>query len=112
MIDIFDVSLPEGKSYALAIEDGGSFSVVNGTTFGSGTINADITELATFTVIFADAATGPCEPSCMAQPDAVCCTQCGSCVGAAMCQPVCDAPFQWDCEVGCCFDYEAVMCVE
>jgi len=58
-----------------------------------------------------DAASGACDPTCMAQSGAVCCTTCG-CGGAAVkCAPVCDAPAKWDCEMSCCFDYTNKTCV-
>jgi hypothetical protein len=56
-----------------------------------------------------DAATSPCDPSCMAQAGAVCCTECG-CSGTVQCPPVCDDPFQWDCEMRCCFSYTTYKC--
>ena len=50
-----------------------------------------------------------CDPTCMAQPGAVCCTQC-ACTGTVKCTPVCDPPYQWDCEMRCCFDYDSKGC--
>lgn len=108
VIDVFDVSLPTGKTYALAKANGASWTVVAGTTFGSGTIEADVSELDTFAVVFVDS--GPCDAGCMAQAGAVCCTGCG-CMGTVKCMPQCEAPLQWDCEIGCCFDYDALKCV-
>jgi hypothetical protein len=55
-------------------------------------------------------ASGACDPTCMAQSGAVCCTACG-CTGAVKCKPVCDSPAKWDCEMGCCFDYTAKKCI-
>ena len=52
--------------------------------------------------------TGDCDPSCMAAPDAVCCTSCGC--GSGDCTPVCNSPYVWDCEVQCCFDYDLLEC--
>jgi hypothetical protein len=52
--------------------------------------------------------TGDCDPSCMAAPDATCCTTCGC--GSGDCTPVCNGNYQWDCEVGCCFDYDLLEC--
>jgi hypothetical protein len=57
----------------------------------------------------ADAAAGACDPTCMAQAGAVCCTSCG-CKGTVKCTPVCDSPTKWDCEMRCCFDYSALKC--
>lgn len=107
VIDIFDVSLPMGKDYALAKQTGATWTVVPGTTLGSGTINADISALDTFSVIFVDS--GPCDAGCMAAPGAVCCTGCG-CMGEVKCMPECAAPYEWDCELACCYDYTAHAC--
>lgn len=52
--------------------------------------------------------TGDCDPSCMASPDAVCCTSCGC--GPSDCLPVCSGNYTWDCEVQCCFDYDLLQC--
>lgn len=51
---------------------------------------------------------GECDPSCMAAPDAVCCTECGC--AASDCRPTCASPYEWDCEVQCCFDYDLLQC--
>lgn len=107
VIDIHDVTLPTGKAYALGKQTGSTWAVVPGTTLGSGTINASISALGTFAVIFVDS--GPCDASCMSAPGAVCCTACG-CTGEVKCMPDCAAPFQWDCELGCCYDYTAHVC--
>jgi hypothetical protein len=48
-----------------------------------------------------DSNTSACSASCMAQLGAVCCTQC-ACTAAVKCKPVCDSPYLWDCELGCC----------
>lgn len=53
--------------------------------------------------------TGQCDPGCMAQSGAVCCTTCG-CDGTVKCTPVCDSPTKWDCEMRCCFDYSEMKC--
>jgi hypothetical protein len=53
---------------------------------------------------------GLCDPTCLAMPGAMCCTMCG-CEAAVRCTPVCPSPSRWDCEVGCCFDYELLRCV-
>ena len=107
VIDILDVSLPTGKAYALAKKTGETWTVMPETTFGSGTINADILALGTFAVIFVDS--GPCDATCMSAPGAVCCTACG-CTGDVKCMPECASPYQWDCELGCCYDYTAHVC--
>lgn len=54
---------------------------------------------------------GMCEGACLEQSGAVCCTQCG-CDAAILCQPVCPEGFLWDCEIGCCFDYDTLACDE
>lgn len=51
-----------------------------------------------------------CDPTCMAQSGAVCCTTCG-CGGPVQCKPVCDSPAKWDCEMRCCFDYTSKTCI-
>jgi len=51
-----------------------------------------------------------CDPTCMAQSGAVCCEDCG-CGGATVrCTRVCESPYQWDCEMGCCFNYTNFTC--
>jgi len=50
-----------------------------------------------------------CDPTCMAMSGAVCCLECG-CTAAVRCTPVCELPLMWDCEIGCCFDYETHVC--
>ena len=57
----------------------------------------------------ASSSSGQCDPTCMAQAGAVCCTSCG-CDGTVKCIPVCDSPYQWDCEMRCCFDYSGKGC--
>jgi len=52
---------------------------------------------------------GVCDPTCMAQSGAVCCTGCG-CSGSVKCTPVCESPTKWDCEMRCCFDYGGKAC--
>lgn len=56
-----------------------------------------------------DTAAGVCDPTCMAQAGAVCCTACG-CTGTVKCTPVCESPYKWDCEMRCCFDYSGKGC--
>lgn len=56
-----------------------------------------------------DAALGQCDPTCMAQAGAVCCRECG-CTGTVRCYPEC-GDFTWDCEMGCCYDYQTHQCV-
>ncbi len=53
----------------------------------------------------------PCDLECMSQPDAFCCTGCG-CEAEVQCEPVCDSPYVWDCEIECCFDRDIYECVE
>ena len=58
-----------------------------------------------------DASTsGNCDTTCMGQSGAVCCETCG-CNGATVrCTPACESPYQWDCEMGCCFEYTTYTC--
>ena len=53
---------------------------------------------------------GTCDPSCLAMSEAFCCTECGCGGASGACAPVCAAPFMWDCEIGCCFDYDTFEC--
>ncbi len=54
--------------------------------------------------------TGLCDATCMQQAGAVCCETCG-CSGATVrCEPQCESPYQWDCEMGCCFEYTNYTC--
>jgi hypothetical protein len=55
-------------------------------------------------------APGSCSPSCLSAPGAVCCQACG-CSGSPRCDPVCPAPFMWDCELTCCFNYTTFECL-
>ena len=52
---------------------------------------------------------GECSGACLEQSGAVCCTTCG-CQGEILCEPVCGSGFLWDCEIGCCFDYDTFEC--
>ncbi len=55
-------------------------------------------------------AQGTCDPACLEGAGAMCCTDCG-CGGATVrCEPRCESPFMWDCEIGCCFDYTTYEC--
>jgi hypothetical protein len=74
---------------------------------GSGTLQASVSTLASFSVIFVPA--GPCADSCMGQAGAVCCTACG-CSAPVACAPVCGSGTMWDCEMQCCFDSTALKC--
>lgn len=50
-----------------------------------------------------------CDPSCLSETMGVCCTTCG-CDAEVVCRPVCGSGYTWDCEIQCCFDYEAQTC--
>lgn len=52
---------------------------------------------------------GTCDETCLAQEGAVCCTSCG-CDGAVACRPRCGSGYTWDCEIGCCFNYDSLEC--
>jgi len=51
--------------------------------------------------ITVDASSSVCDPTCMAQSGAVCCTKCG-CDGTVKCMPVCPDS-TWDCEMERCY---------
>jgi hypothetical protein len=101
------VTVPSGKKAVLAVQDGASWTEAPGSAEGSGSVEAPLSLLGTFSAIFVDE--GPCDAACMAQAGAVCCTTCG-CMGAVQCAPQCPTATPWDCEVGCCFDYTVLMC--
>ena len=50
-----------------------------------------------------------CDTECLNQSGAMCCTMCG-CEAEIRCDPVCNEPYRWDCEVGCCFNYDDFTC--
>lgn len=53
---------------------------------------------------------GTCDPTCLEASGAYCCTTCGCSGSGPRCDPRCDAPYEWDCEIGCCFDYDTFEC--
>lgn len=108
-IIIDSAGVPQGKKAALAVKEGTGFSAVQGSVALMGAVQAQVSTLATYSAIVVDE--GPCDGTCMAQAGAVCCTMCG-CQGAVTCMPVCTSPAKWDCEVGCCFDYDKLMCAD
>ena len=57
----------------------------------------------------APASSGECSNECLQQSGAMCCKTCG-CEAEVRCDPVCNAPFQWDCEIGCCFSSDTFEC--
>lgn len=57
-------------------------------------------------------AAGQCDPGCLDLPGAFCCTTCGCGGTSGACEPECSTPYIWDCELGCCFDYDALTCAE
>ena len=50
---------------------------------------------------------GSCDPVCLSN-GGTCCLSCGC--SADDCTPVCPDGFSWDCEQGCCFDFETFEC--
>ena len=56
-----------------------------------------------------DAGELSCDPSCLSQPGAQCCTE-ASCPAEIACYPVCSSGYQWDVEILCCFDYDTFEC--
>jgi len=109
-IELTGVSVPVGMALAIAQEIDGEWSVLVGSEGQSGGVVSPLTKLGSFAAVLVDA--GPaslCDESCMSQPDAECCTGCG-CGGSGSCTPVCGEPFVWDCELACCFDYDALVC--
>ena len=58
-----------------------------------------------------DVTSGACEPSCMNQSMAECCTSCG-CDAEVQCYPICDSGFLWDCEIQCCYSYDLNCCYD
>lgn len=105
------VTVPAGKVLVAASRAGSAWVEIPGSVVGSGIVEAPIAALASFSLILVDeAVAGPCDETCMAQAGAECCTACG-CQAPVSCAPVCVAPAIWDCEVGCCFDYELLTCV-
>jgi hypothetical protein len=102
-IDIFTIPFPEGQTVAFVQRDGADWIVLD-STFGSGTITASVTELGTFSTVYVNASsTGECDDACT-----TCCTTCGC--AAEDCTPVCPAETPWDCEIGCCFNYDTLEC--
>src|SRR5688500_16278866 len=59
-----------------------------------------------------DSGGGPvamCDSLCLSMPGAMCCTTCG-CSAEVRCTPICPDGYTWDCEIGCCFDYDTLTC--
>ncbi len=108
-ISTMGVTVPVDQKATLAVQTDGAWVALPGSTEGSGGLQAPIDTLGTFSVIFVAAPAGLCDATCMGQAGAECCTTCG-CQAAVPCTPQCAAPTQWDCEIGCCFDYDLQMC--
>lgn len=53
---------------------------------------------------------GECSDSCMAEPDAICCKECGCGGASGSCTPQCSDGFAWDCEMQCCYSYTDHNC--
>lgn len=107
VISVDGVTVPAKMKAVMGTQSGTSWAEVPGTKQGSGTIEAPVTTLAAYSVIFVDA--GPCDATCMSQAGAVCCTACG-CMEAVACAPQCGSGTMWDCELGCCYDSVAHTC--
>ena len=102
------ITAPAKMKAVMGMKSGSAWAAVAGAKQGSGTLQASVSTLASFSVIFVPA--GPCAESCMSQAGAMCCTTCG-CMAAVSCEPVCGGGTMWDCEMGCCFDSTALKCV-
>lgn len=102
-------SVPDGKKLVIGEKIDGAWSEVEGSAQGSGGVYGAVTRLGTFAAVLVDLPASACDATCMAQTGAVCCdTGCGCQVSD--CIPVCAAPYQWDCEMVCCFDYTLLEC--
>ena len=55
-------------------------------------------------------AQGTCDPACLEIADSFCCTECGCGGTSGACEPQCDTPYRWDCEIGCCFNSTTFEC--
>jgi len=109
-IEVTDVSVPVGMQLAIAQQVDGAWSALEGSEQGSGGVITPLTNLGSFAAVLVESpAESLCEQSCLSQPGAICCTTCG-CGGSGSCTPVCNDPYVWDCELECCFDYEALTC--
>lgn len=60
--------------------------------------------------IFVPDRPGECNLECVSQRGAFCCKECGGCQGEIHCVPECRTGFSWDCELGCCFNYDTFAC--
>jgi hypothetical protein len=101
------ITAPAKMRAVMGMKSGTAWAEVVGAKQGSGTLQASVSTLASFSVIFVPA--GPCADSCMGQAGAVCCTACG-CSAPVACAPVCGSGTMWDCEMQCCFDSTALKC--
>ena len=107
-VSTFGLTPGSGKTLALATQVDGVWNELAASAEGSA-LETSITSLGSFAVIEVDGVESECDATCMAQSGAVCCTECG-CEAAVWCQPVCGSSYMWDCELGCCYDYELQQC--
>ncbi len=53
--------------------------------------------------------TAECSAACLEERGGECCLDC-RCAFQGTCQPVCGAGTEWDCALGCCYDYDLFAC--
>lgn len=101
--------------------------IIDATVVSDGTVEAEISDLGSFVLVDKGVLEGTPEPegepeggpdtfgqcseSCLSASDQPCCLTCGGCAADA-CVPVCPSGTDWDCELSCCFDYEATTCAD
>lgn len=109
-ISTANISVPAGKTLGLAVKRDGVWQRISDAKSTTTKIEGPVTTLGELSLVFFDAAPkSSCEDACMSAAGAVCCTSCG-CNAEVRCTPTCAAGTKWDCEMNCCFDYEAVKC--
>ncbi len=109
---------PGDQRAVIAVDQAGTWTELEGSVQGSGSVEAPVPGLGSFAVIFVDAfVNGSCDPGCMSQPGAECCSVSRACCTAPVaCEPRCPAGTLWECgDPGrpgpCCFDYGPQQCV-
>ena len=104
------IELPDGKELALAVEHDSKWQLLSDAKAGASAIEAPIHTLGSFALVVTDAkGASNCDATCMSKPGATCCEACG-CNAEVRCTPQCAGKLKWDCEMKCCFDYDAVTC--
>lgn len=109
----FAGTVPEGKTPVVAVLEDATWTPLANPAFASGVVSGSVDHFSEFAVVFVDEAeASACDATCMGQTDAICCTQCGGCQQqqVPVCQPQCASPLYWDCEQGCCYDYQQQAC--